>query len=110
MPQLRIRLHKFVSTCHYCGKISHIRQNCYMLKSHRPWNKQVPKKDNNAIPSSDIYAPPHRRHLSQEGKNFVLCNNANLKIAELVKKHFSKRSQPTCHHCGVTGHIRPQCH
>jgi hypothetical protein len=48
--------------------------------------------------------------LSQEGKNFVLCKNANLKIAELVKKHLSKQCQPTCHHCGVTGHIRPYCH
>jgi hypothetical protein len=50
------------------------------------------------------------QHLSQESKNFVLWKNANLKIAELIKKHFSKQRQPTCHHCGVTGHIRPHCH
>jgi len=30
---------KFVPTCHNCGKISHIRPNCYFLKSHRPWIK-----------------------------------------------------------------------
>jgi len=102
---------KFVSTCHHCRKIGHIRPNCYMLKSYRPWNKQVaPKKDNSAKPSSDKYVLPHRRQLSQEGKNFVLCKNANLKIAKPTKKHFSKRSQPTCHHCGVTGHIRPHYH
>jgi hypothetical protein len=82
---------KFVPTCHYCGKIGHIRPNCYLLKSHKPWNKQVaPKKGNIEKPSSDKYVPPHRRHLSQEGKNFVLCKNANLKIAEPAKKHFSK--------------------
>jgi len=79
---------KFVPTCHYCEKIGYIRPNC----------------------SSDKYVQPHKRHLSQEGKSFVLCKNANLKIAEPVKKHFSKRSQPTCHHCGVIGHIRPHCH
>jgi hypothetical protein len=61
-------------------------------------------------PSSDKYVLPHRRQLYQEGKNFALCKNANLKIAEPVKKHFSKQSQPTCHHCSVTGHIRPHCH
>jgi hypothetical protein len=65
------------------------------------------KKENIAKPSSDKYVSPHRRHLSQEGKNFVLCENANLKIVEPIKKHFSKQRQPTCHHCGVIGHIRP---
>jgi hypothetical protein len=72
---------KFVPTCHYCGNISHIRPNCYLLKSHRPWNKQVaPKKGNIEKPCFDKYVPPYRRHLSQEGKNFVLCKNANLKM------------------------------
>jgi hypothetical protein len=102
---------KFVPTCHNCEKIGHIRLNFYLLKSHRLWNKQVaPKKGNIAKPSFDKYVPPHRRHLSQEGKNFVLYKNANLKIAEPIKKHYSKRSQPTYHHCGVTGYIRPHCH
>jgi hypothetical protein len=30
---------KFVPTCHNCGKISHIRPNYYLLKSHRSWSK-----------------------------------------------------------------------
>jgi hypothetical protein len=82
---------KFVPTCHNCGKINHIKPNCYLLKSHRSWNKHVaPKRGNIAKPFSDKYAPPHMRHLFQKGKNFVLCNNANLKIAKPIKKHFSK--------------------
>jgi len=27
---------KFVPTCHNCGKVGHIRPNCYLLKSHMP--------------------------------------------------------------------------
>jgi hypothetical protein len=27
---------KFVSTCHNCGEIGHIRPNYYLLKSHKP--------------------------------------------------------------------------
>jgi hypothetical protein len=30
---------KFVPSCHNCGKIGHIRPNCYLLKSHRHWIK-----------------------------------------------------------------------
>jgi aspartate carbamoyltransferase regulatory subunit len=30
---------KFVLICHNCGKLGHIRPNCYLLKSHRPWIK-----------------------------------------------------------------------
>jgi len=29
--------------------------------------------------------------------------------AEPVKKSLTKRSPPTCHHCGISGHIRPMC-
>jgi hypothetical protein len=102
---------KFFPICHNCVNIGHIRPNCYLLKSHRPWNKQVPFKNGKIEnTSSDKYVPPYRRHLSQKGKNFVLCKNANLKIAKPIKKHFSKQRQPTCHHCSVTKHIRPQCH
>jgi hypothetical protein len=45
---------KFVPTCHNCGKVGHIRPNCYLLKSHRPWTKQVaPKKGKIENTSSD---------------------------------------------------------
>jgi hypothetical protein len=99
---------KFVSTCRKCGNVGHIRLNCYLLKSHRPLTKQVaPKKGKIENTSSDKYVTSQRRHLSQD---FVLCKNANPQIAEHVKKHISKQRQPTCHHSGVTEHIRPHCH
>jgi hypothetical protein len=99
---------KFVPTCHNCGKIGHIRPNCYLLKTHRPWIKQDALRKNEVKDSSSSkYVPPHRRHI--KGKGNVICKNANHNYAENVKKHSNKRSLPTCHHCGITGHIRPKC-
>jgi hypothetical protein len=50
---------KFVPTCHNCGKISNIRPNCYLLKSHKPWIKQdAPRKGKVENSSSSIYVPP----------------------------------------------------
>jgi hypothetical protein len=101
---------KFVPIYHHCGKVGHVRPKCYLLKSHRPWKKQEDsKKGFIEKTSSDKYVLPHRRHISQRGNDFFICENANLKFAESFKKHFSKRSQPTCYHCGVVGHFRPHC-
>jgi hypothetical protein len=99
---------KFVSTCHNCGKIGHIRPNCYLLKSHRPWIKQDSLRKSEVEDSfSSKYVPPHRRHI--KGKGNVICKNANYNSVENVKKHSNKRSLPTYHHCGIIGHIRPKC-
>jgi hypothetical protein len=100
----------FVPICHRCGKVGYIRPKCYLLKSHRPWKKhEDSRKGFIEKTSSDKYVPPHRRHISQRGKDFVICESANHKFAEPFKKHFSKRSQPTCYHCGISGHIRLHC-
>jgi hypothetical protein len=99
---------KFILTCHNCGKVGHIRPNCFLLKTHRSWIKQdAPRQGKVEKPFSSKYVPPHRRHI--KGKDSVICKNANLKSAETIKKHSNKRSLPTCHHCGITGHIRPKC-
>jgi hypothetical protein len=95
---------KFVPTCHNFEKIGHIRPNCYLLKSHRPWIKQdAMRKSEVDDSSSSKYVIRHRRHI--KGKGNVICKNANHKFAENTKKHSKKRSLPTCHHCGITGHI-----
>jgi len=95
---------KFVPTCHNCGKIGHIRPNCYLLKFHRPWiKKNAPRKGKVENSLSSKYVPPHRRHIKDKGN--IVCKNATLKSVEIVKKNSNKRSMPTCHHYGITGHI-----
>jgi hypothetical protein len=99
---------KFVPTCHNCGKIGHIRPNCSLLKSHKPWIKQdASRKGKFANSSSSKYVPPHKRHIKSKGN--IICENANLKSTETVKKHSNKKRLPTCHHCGISGYIRPKC-
>jgi hypothetical protein len=99
---------KFVPTCHNCGKTGHIRPNCYLLKSHRPWIKQdALRKGKVEDSSSSKYVPSHRRHI--KGKGNIGCKNANHTSAEKFKQHSNKRSLHTCHHCGITSHIRPKC-
>jgi hypothetical protein len=99
---------KFIPKCHNCGKIGHIRPNCYLLKSHRPWIRQDALRKSEVEDSfSSKFVPPHRRHI--KGKGNIVCKNANHISAEKVKQHYNKRSMPTSHHCGITGHIRPKC-
>jgi hypothetical protein len=99
---------KFIPKCHNCGKIGHIRPNCYLLKSHKPWIKQDALRKSEVEDSySSKYVPLHRRHI--KGKGNIVCKNANHIYAEKVKQHSNKRSLPTCNHCGITGHIQPKC-
>jgi hypothetical protein len=99
---------KFIPKCHNCGKIGHIRPNCYLLKSHRPWIKQdALRRSEVEDSSSSKYVRPHRRHIKDKGN--IVCKNANHISAEKVKQHSNKRSMTTCHHSGITGHIRPKC-
>jgi len=84
---------KFVPTCHNCGKVGHIRPNCFLLKTHRSWIKQdAPRKCKVEKSSSSKYVPLHRRHI--RGKDSFVCKNANPKSVETVKKHSNKRSMP----------------
>jgi hypothetical protein len=78
------------------------------LKSHKPWIKQdALRKSEVEDSSSPKFVPPHNRHI--KGKGNIVCKNANHIFAEKVKQHSNKRSFPTCHHCGITCHIRPKC-
>ena len=57
------------------------------------------------LKEKSVYIPTHKRNQKVERKAF--------KPKPLFSSHFRKLSGskfvPTCHHCGVIGHIRPQC-
>jgi hypothetical protein len=81
---------KFIPKCHNCWKIGHIRPNCYLLKSHKPWIKQdALRKSEVEDSSSSKFVPPHRRHIKDKGN--IVCKNANHISAEKVKLHSNKK-------------------
>jgi len=44
-----------------------------------------------------------------KGKNTIGHENALIESVLPVKKNSKSRIMPTCHHCDITGHIRPHC-
>jgi len=45
---------------------------------------------------------------NEKGKTIIIsCENDNTTPAK--SEHSADRSLPTCHHCGMVGHIRPNC-
>jgi len=103
---------KFAHTCHNCGKVGHIRPNCYLLKfptglglsrlSLKSAKLRILLLINMSRPLGDIYLKKIR--------TLFCVRMLNPQFAEHVKKHFSKQRQPICHHCGVTRHIWPHSH
>jgi hypothetical protein len=74
---------KFIPKCHNCGKIGHIRSNCYLSKSHRPRIKQDALRKSEVEDSSSLKdGPLHMRHI--KGKGNIVCKNANHISAEKV--------------------------
>jgi hypothetical protein len=76
---------KFVPTCHNCGKIGHIRPNCYLLKSHKPWIKQDAMRKSEVYDSSSAkYVPPHRRHMRHNFAMLFVFIKAMLFVRMLI--------------------------
>ena len=53
-----------------------------------------------------VYIPPHKRNQKVERKTFKPKPLSRSHPRELSGSKFV----PTCHHCGMINHIRPQCH
>ena len=53
-----------------------------------------------------VYVPPHKRNQKVERK--ALKSKPPFQSQPKVLN--GSKFVPTCHHCGVIGHIRPQCH
>ena len=53
-----------------------------------------------------VYIPPHKRNQKVERK----AVKSKPPFRSQPKALDGSKFVPTCHHCGVIGHIRPQCH
>ena len=53
-----------------------------------------------------VYVHPHKRNLKVERK--VVKSKPSFRSQSKVLD--GSKFVPTCHHCGVIGHTRPQCH
>ena len=53
-----------------------------------------------------MYIPPHKRNREVERK----ATKSKSPFRSQPKVLDGSKFVPTCHHCGVIGHIRPQCH
>ena len=53
-----------------------------------------------------VYIPPHKRNQKVERKDL----KPKPPFRSQHKVLDGSKFVPTCHHCGVIGHIRPQCH
>ena len=53
-----------------------------------------------------VYIPPHKRNQKVERKTL----KSKPPFRSQPKALDGSKFVPTCHHCGVIGHIKPQCH
>ena len=53
-----------------------------------------------------VYIPPHKRNQKMERK----AVKSKPLFRSQPKALDGSKFVPTCHYCGVIGHIRPQCH
>ena len=58
------------------------------------------------LKDKSVYIPPHKRNQKVERK----AVKSKLSFRSQPKVLNGSKFVPTCHHCGVIGHIRPQCH
>ena len=56
--------------------------------------------------NKSVYVPPHKRNQKVERKG--LKSKPPFRSQPMVLN--GSKFVPTCHHCGMIGHIRPQCH
>ena len=80
-----------------------------------------PKSEFSNIKCKDVkvYVPPLKRNHNEENATFARKNKGKRTVNEFhVKKPMTRscpkhqgksKFVPTCNHCGVVGHIRPNC-
>lgn len=81
----------FIPTCHYCGRKSHIRWNCFQFKKWITTQSLSEESKSKGVSLHFHGVPPVQRHPPMH--------------------HFPPRISfiLVCHHCKRRGHIRPRC-
>ena len=92
----------------YTGEVSlvvNISKEIKFVKAKEPVvetsvvEKVKPKKKRNVTDQQFLTKPPNQSVVKPKGKG-----------KSLPKSQRGSRTQHFCHHCGIPGHIRPNCH
>jgi hypothetical protein len=86
-----------------------IGQKCSSDKTGLQFDKFIVSSCHIASTSKTVFVKPEIEELQlasvDKGKSVITCENTNIKSVVPVIKHSKSRSLPTCHHCGIIGHI-----
>jgi len=64
---------------------------------------------NIASTSRTVFFKPSGSELQNDKSKAIVVSCENDNTTPAKSKHSTERSLPTCHHCGIVGHIRPNC-
>jgi hypothetical protein len=64
---------------------------------------------NIASTSKTVFVKPSGLEIQNDKGKAIMVSYENDNTTPAKSKHSIERSLPTCHHCGMVGHIRPNC-
>jgi hypothetical protein len=88
-------------------------KKCSSDKSSFGFDKFAASSSHDTSTSRTVFVKPKISETNgaclDKGKNAIVYDHVKVESKIPVKKHSKFRFIPTCHHCGIIGHIRPNC-